>query len=190
MKFQEIKWGKGFKINLSYETRLSIEMLCFQRGALLWEVQLVIGYLSGNFWVEFLSKGYIRSAECILNGCIGSAEDSRRPQPKLRSGSSNKGSGRSNSKRQKGSVFAVYLRTVGTSLPEGLVRAGALPCNHAPWWLSLCSWHSFQARPRNSQFVGEVQARGCSQKAVCKRPAWFGGQVLVLWTKAMAGTCS
>jgi len=31
-----------------------------------------------------------------------------------------------------GSAFAVGARTVGTSLPEGLVQARALPCDRAP----------------------------------------------------------
>lgn len=70
------------------------------------------------------------SAECILNVYIRSAEDSRGPQPKIQLESSNEVSSVSNARRQKSSVFAVHLRTVGPSFPEGLVLPWALPCDH------------------------------------------------------------
>lgn len=185
MKFQERKWGKGFKINLSYEIRLSIEMLCFQRAALLWEVRLVIGCLSGNFWHKFLSYGYIRSAECILNGCIKSAEDSRRPQPKV---------------HLKAQTKEVAGATPGGRRVQYLQSTGELWVH-----LSLKAWCRLKHCPvivhcDNCQRApGTVPRQGpgtvglwvkYGPEGICKRPAWFGGQVLVLWTQTRDGSCS
>lgn len=76
---------------------VSKEVLCFKRFGWLLDISV------GTSEVSSCPGSTLGLHESILNQRIRFAEDSREPQPKILSESSNKANGSTNARRQKGS---------------------------------------------------------------------------------------
>lgn len=148
---KEKKSGKGFKINLSYEIRLYLEMLCFQKGASLWELQLVIWYITGK----------LEMSSCARSAPRLSAEDGRGPQAKIQPEGSKERAGATPGGRRVQYLQSVWELWVHLSPKAGCSLERCPMSHHSPFFAAhpcLPSYSSFSQGTTWNSPTG----RGCT----------------------------